>query len=74
MLLDSLNVRLPGDPSSNKLMMSLLDCLPKVNQVGLVCVSFDCVILIAVSSAVMVEYWSIQCCDVAGADMGFAEG
>ncbi|XP_064625423.1 rho GTPase-activating protein 100F-like isoform X2 [Lineus longissimus] len=32
MLLDSINVRLPGDPSSNKLMMSLLDCLPKVNQ------------------------------------------
>jgi hypothetical protein len=33
MLLDALSVRLPGDPdSSAKLMLSILDCLPKPNQ------------------------------------------
>ena len=35
MLLDALSVRLPGDPDgSAKLMLSILECLPKPNQVG----------------------------------------
>ena len=35
MLLDALNVRLPEDPSgSAKLMLSVLECLPKPNQVS----------------------------------------
>ena len=34
MLLDALSVRLPGDPDgSAKLMLSILECLPKPNQV-----------------------------------------
>ena len=37
MLLDALSVRMPGDPDgSAKLMLSILDCLPKANQVGIV--------------------------------------
>ena len=36
MLLDALSVRLPGDPDgSAKLMLSVLECLPKANQVRL---------------------------------------
>ena len=35
MLLDALSVRLPGDPDgSAKLMLSVLECLPKANQVS----------------------------------------
>ena len=35
MLLDALNVRLPEDPAgSAKLMLSVLECLPKPNQVS----------------------------------------
>ena len=35
MLLDALSVRLPNDPDgSAKLMLSILECLPKANQVG----------------------------------------
>jgi len=35
MLLDALNVRLPEDPSgSARLMLSVLECLPKPNQVS----------------------------------------
>jgi hypothetical protein len=34
MLLDALSVRLPSDPDgSAKLMLSILECLPKANQV-----------------------------------------
>lgn len=34
MMLDALSVRLPGDPDgSAKLMLSILECLPKSNQV-----------------------------------------
>ena len=36
MLLDALSVRLPSDPDgSAKLMLSILECLPKANQVRL---------------------------------------
>lgn len=36
MMLDALSVRLPGDPDgSAKLMLSILECLPKSNQVHL---------------------------------------
>lgn len=35
MLLDALSVRLPDDPDgSAKLMLSILECLPKANQVS----------------------------------------
>ena len=35
MLLDALSVRLPSDPDgSAKLMLSILECLPKANQVS----------------------------------------
>ncbi len=35
MLLDALSVRMPGDPDgSAKLMLSILECLPKANQVS----------------------------------------
>ena len=35
MLLDALSVRMPGDPQgSAKLMLSVLECLPKPNQVS----------------------------------------
>ena len=34
MLLDSFSVRLPGDPEGNAhLVLSVLECLPKANQV-----------------------------------------
>lgn len=34
MLLDALTVLLPDDPQANaKLMLSILDCLPKLNRV-----------------------------------------